>query len=326
LRWDEWRGRTVASPMTNYEVVRSFVEEGRHRRGGNVFADERDGALYSYGYHFPLAVRLPDGFLVNGSHVSQSTTRHQSFAFGVLDGAKARYAVVPFDAVGAALRGSARRSPWPAYPDNSTREAVAELQANASIVVPSNGERWREVRYRKPDGTEATRYVHTLGDSVLRVRERYYISAVDETGVGRGLYFLTELQTRTAPRTLAEALETLKPESVLNAEAAGLEGRRQGEWFAIPDEVRTKDLMRDVRRGLAVYHQHHVLGRDGHHQLTEAVVCKYGPNKGRVYGRGTMRHTRGEHRLLRLPDVWFRIVHSTQGQSYSLGGRGLQFD
>lgn len=310
---------------TNHEVIRCFVEEGRNRRGGNLFAEERDGALYSYGYHFPLAVRLPDGFLVNGSHVSATTTRHQNQAFRVLDDAKERYAVVPFDAVGAALYGSPDRSPWPTW-ENSTREAVAEVRANASIAVPTNGERWREVPYRKPDGTEATRLVHTLGDAVIRVREHYYISAVDETGVGRGLYFLTELNTRRAPYSLADALEMLKPEAVRNAERSGTEVRRQGEWFAIPQEVATRKLIRDVQQGLAVFRRHHVLGRDGHHRLTETVIYKYGPAKGDVYGRGTMRHTRGEHRMLALPKVWFRIVHSTQGQSYSLGGRGVQFD
>ena len=310
---------------TNHEVIRSFVEEERHRRGATVFADERDDTLYSYGYHFPLAVRLPDGFLVNGSHVSMSTTRHQNLTFRVLDDAKERYAVVPFDAIGATLYGSPNRSPWPTW-QNSTREAVAEVRANASIAVPTNGERWREVPYHKSDGTEATRLVHTLGDAVIRVREHYYISAVDETGVGRGLYFLTELKTRQAPYSLADALEMLKPEAVQNAERSGTEVRRQGEWFAIPQEVATHKLMQDVQRGLAVFRRHHVLGRDGHHRLTESVIYKHGPQKGDVYARGTMRHTEREHRLLSLPKVWFRIVHATQGQSYSLGGRGVQFD
>ena len=311
---------------TNHEVIRSFVEEGRHRRGSRVFADERDGALYSYGYHFPLVVRLPDGFLVNGSHVSMSTTRHQNLTFGVLDGAKERFAVVPFDVVGAALYGGPRHSPWPHSGMHSTQDGVAKIRVSVSITVPTNGERWREVPYHKPDGTEATRIVHTLGDSVIRVREHYYISAVDETGVGRGLYFFTELNTRRAPWSLAKAFETLKPEIVRQAERAGIEVRRQGEWFAIPQEVATHKLTQDVQRGLAVFHRHHVLGRDGHHRLTESVIYEHGPQKGEVYARGTMRHTEREHRLLSLPKVWFRIVHATQGQSYSLGGRGVQFD
>lgn len=310
---------------TNHEVIRSFVEEGRHRRGGTIFADERDDTLYSYGYHFPLAVRLLDGILVNGSHVSASTTRHQNQTFRVLDEARTPYGVVPFDVIGAALYGSPEKSPWPAPWDNSTRDAVEELQVSASIPVPTNGERWRQVPYKKPDGTEATRYVHTLGDTVIQLRDHYYVSAVDETGVGRGLYFFTELATRRQPHSLSDALGLLKPAVVQEAERAGLEVRRQGEWFAIPDSATTRELMRDVREGWATFRSRHVLGRDGHHRLTEVVTYEHGPKKGRVYARGTMRHTRGEHRMLSLPG-WYRIVHSVQGQSYSLSGRGVQFD
>jgi hypothetical protein len=58
--------------------------------------------------------------------------------------------------------------------------------------------------------------------------------------------------------------------------------------------------MLDVRRGVAVREQDHVLGREGHHQLTHAVIYKYGPEKGQVFARGSMRHTRGEHRMLAL--------------------------
>ncbi len=75
-----------------------------------------------------------------------------------------------------------------------------------------------------------------------------------------------------------------------------------------------------------MYRRSHVLGRDGHHLLTEAVIYKPGPKKGRVYARGTMRHTGGEHRMLRLPG-WSRIVHGIQGSSYSLPPTGrLSFD
>jgi len=171
----------------------------------------------------------------------------------------------------------------------------------------------------KPDGAVAHRSVHTLGDSVIRVRDHEFVSAVDETGVGRGIYFFTQLPGRKTPSSLPETLDMLKPPYVRNAETEGLEVRRQGEWFAVPVRTRTRQLMRDVRRGIAVRGQDHVLGREGHHRLTHAVIYKYGPNKGQVFARGTMRHTRGEHRMLALPE-WSRIVHSVQGRSYSLSG------
>lgn len=298
--------------MSHCEVIRGFIR-GRYRRGSRVFADRDDDTLYSYGHHFPLLVRLPDGFLVNGNRYSVSTARHQHLVFGVLAEEGQRYAVVPFAALRMAAMTSGPTRPWRFV-------TVPEgLKAAVSIVVPSGGERWIEAgTYRKADGSTATRWIHTLGDSVIRIHEQCYVSAVDETGAGRGTYFLAELPEKRQPQSIAQALELLKPQPVRDAEKNGLVVRRQGEWFAIPSQTDTRRLMRDVRSGLAVRRHNHVLGRDGHHRLTDAVIYRYGPNKGRVLARGTMRHTRGEHLMLALPS-WSHIVRAPH-RSYSLGG------
>ncbi len=295
--------------MSHLEIVRAYIR-GRHRRGSRVFADKSDDAVFSYGRHFPLVVRIPGGFLVNGSRYSVSTARHQSLALHALAESRQRYAVVPFHAIEMAMAALDRRVRY---------DFLSELKKTVGITVPSSGERWQAVEYKKPDGASAHRFVHTLGNSVIRVRDREFVSAVDETGAGRGIYFFTQLSSRKTPSSMQEALDMLKPLFVRNAEKEGLEVSRQGEWFAVPVRIGTRQLMRDVRRGVAVRGQDHVLGREGHHQLTHAVIYKYGPKKGQVFARGTMRHTRGEHRMLALP-AWSRIVHSVQGQSYSLSG------
>lgn len=298
--------------MSHCEVIRGYIR-GRYRRGSRVFADARDDTLYSFGHHFPLLVRLPDGFLVNGDRYSVSTARHQRLAFGVLAEMRQRYAVVPFSALRMAAMTAGRVRPWRSVsvPDG--------LKAAVSIAVPSGGERWFEAgSYRKADGSTAKRRIHTLGDSVIRVHEQRYVSAVDETGTGRGTYFLAELPCRRQPRSIAEALELLKPPAVQDAEKKGLMVLRQGEWFAIPSQTDTRRLTRNVRRGLAVRRHNHVLGRDGHHRLTDAVIYRHGPDKGMVLARGTMRHTRGEHHMLALPS-WSRVVRAPH-RSYSLGG------
>jgi hypothetical protein len=114
----------------------------------------------------------------------------------------------------------------------------------------------------------------------------------------------------------------LKPAFVQDAEKEGFEVRRQGEWFAVPASIGTRQLTRDVRGGLAVRRRDHVLGREGHHRLTHAVIYKYGPRKGEVYARGTMRHIGGEHRILALPG-WFRIVRGVQGLSISVASNSF---
>jgi len=303
-------------PLSNQEVLRKFIVEGRCRRGSRVFADADDVAVFSYGRHFPLVLKLADGFLVNGERRSISTSRHQNLAIDVLGREGKRFAVVPFAAIASALmRQHILSDP-----------VVPRVRQMMQIAVPSSGERWHEVEYEKPDGTRSTRMVHTLGDSVLRLGERYWVSAVDPTGAGRGLYFFTQLVMRQRPRSVEHALEALKPMAVRQAEQAGAAVCRQGEWFAIPQKIATPRLMRDVRRGIAVFRRYHVLGRDGHHRLTQAVIYKHGSKKGWVYARGTMRHTRGEHRMLRLPG-WSRIMHGIQRSSYSLPNTGrLSFD
>jgi hypothetical protein len=231
--------------------------------------------------------------------------------------------VVPFHSIVAAWTDGEVRD-W-----NSKPIPTQQLQREVGIVIPSEGERWSEVTEKDKQGREHTRQVHTLGDSVVRVHDRYYLSAVDETGVGNGMYFLAELLTDRPPDSLAEAFNFLKPKVVREAEARGANVRRQGEWFAIPTKLLTSELMRDVDRGLAVYQQKHVLGRDGHHELEEAVIYRVGPRKGEVYARGVLNHTKGEHRDLDLGTIrWHLVVHNVQNASYTLSGGGAiaQFD
>src|SRR5205823_4068746 len=122
-----------------------------------------------------------------------------------------------------------------------------------------------------------------------------YLSGVDETGAGSSVYFLAKLVADRAPSSFEEALNFLKPKVVQDAEARGAYVRRQGEWFAVPTMLMTSDLLRDVERGIAVRQEKHTLGQDGHHQLEEAVIYRFGPRKGEVYARGKLIHTRGEH-------------------------------
>jgi hypothetical protein len=323
--------------MKQLNVIESFVREGGTGRGAYVKAN-RD-MLYSEipqsyspwgrwsssaGQSAPLAVRLEDeGLLVNGASLPGLISGHQHMLLQTLKTAPARFGVVPFHSIAAAFtQGEVRE--WNPQAPIPTKQLQKEVQ----IVVPSEGERWRYVPIKDKNGRTTEREVHTLGDSVVRIRDRYYLSAVDETGRGMGgMYFLAELLTDRAPQTLGEAFDFLKPKVVLEAEARGSNVRRQGEWFAIPTKVRTSELMQDVERGLAVHREQHVLGRDGHHKLEEAVIYKHGPRKGEVYARGVIEHTEGEHQDLDLGNIrWHLLVHNVAGQSYTLSGTQAQFD
>lgn len=322
--------------MQHQQVIENFINKQTEGRGTYLKADAdtlhaefpenyRPYGQYNSqhaGSHSLLAVRLEDGgLLVNGAGLPWWMGGYQMQVIQALEQSQNRFSVIPFHSVAAA------------YTDGKVREwdqapiPIADLKQKVEIVVPSGGEEWREVVEKDKQGRPQTRRVHTLGDTVVRVRDRYYLSAVDPTGVGRGMYFLAELHTERPPQSLADAFNSLKPDAVRRAEAENRDVKRQGEWFAIPTKRLTSELMHDVERGVAVYRQRHVLGRDGHHEIEEAVIYRAGAQKGEVYARGVFRHTKGEHYDLDLGTIrWHLVVHNNQGASYTLTGSAAQFD
>jgi hypothetical protein len=328
--------RKVTKTMQHKLVIENFINKGTEGSGTYIKADK--GMLISkipalYGLsgwkqrdsrETPLAARLEDdSLLVNGARLGWPDRGHQRDVLTTLRGSPVRFGVIPFHSIAAAWTNGEVRD-WDQAPIPPRK-----LRTEVGIVVPSTGERWREIPVKDKHGRVRNRQVHTLGDSVVRVRDRYYLSAVDETGTGNGMYFLAELLTDRAPKSLNDALNFLKPNVVREAEARGSDVKRQGEWFAIPTKFLTSELMRDVERGVAQYREHHVLGRDGHHELEEAIIYRAGPRKGEVYARGVLKHTMGEHVDLDLGTIrWHLVVHNIQGASYTLsgGGTAAQFD
>src|SRR5436190_10333014 len=69
--------------MNKKDVIRDFISQKARRNGcvegrtDHLFYEGR--TLYSYGHHFPLAVRLAEGlYLKNGDKYSVTTAKHQS--------------------------------------------------------------------------------------------------------------------------------------------------------------------------------------------------------------------------------------------------------
>ncbi len=325
--------------QTHSSVIENFIREGKGGKG--TYLRATDDVLLSkipevyrpYGHDTwghnaagqtaELAVRLKDGsILTNGARFETPINEHQRNLISALEDSQHRFSVVPFHSITAAWTDG-DIDDWSDAPFD-----ISDLQKEVSVVVPSGGEGWKQVEVKDKNGRITKRTIHTLGDSVLRVKDRFYLSGVDETGKGSGMYFFAELATKQAPPTLEEAYNMLKPKMVREAEGRELNVLRQGEWFAIPARVSTSELMRDVERGIAAYRQRHVLGKDGHHELEEAVVYKAGEHKGQVYARGVLRHTKDEHEDLDLgTGRWYLVVHNVVGASYTLSGKGTaQFD
>jgi hypothetical protein len=67
---------------TNEQVISDFVS-GKENRTENIFSEGLAAkdiiVLYSYGRHFPLAIRLSDGHMImNIDKYSVTTSKHQS--------------------------------------------------------------------------------------------------------------------------------------------------------------------------------------------------------------------------------------------------------
>lgn len=65
--------------MNNRQVAENFANGATKSNGSNFFID--GDTLYSYGRHFPVARRMPNGqYLINTDTYSSSTTAHQTYA------------------------------------------------------------------------------------------------------------------------------------------------------------------------------------------------------------------------------------------------------
>lgn len=68
--------KTVFSNQELFHIYASGTQENGRSHNGNVFFS--GSTLYSYGTHFPLAIRYKDKFLLNADSYSVTTSKHQS--------------------------------------------------------------------------------------------------------------------------------------------------------------------------------------------------------------------------------------------------------
>jgi hypothetical protein len=75
--------------MKNEDVFEDFAS-GREAHTEHAFS-EREGSLlvcYSYGRHFPMAIKLPDAFVLNRDKYSITTSKHQTGLLRAISGGR----------------------------------------------------------------------------------------------------------------------------------------------------------------------------------------------------------------------------------------------
>src|SRR6266849_3209398 len=144
--------------MTHQQVIENFVREGQRGNGTYVKAtkDELYSRVPALSYRsaerVPLAVRLnDDGLLVNGAGFEWPISQHQSTVLETAEASKSRFGVVPYHSIVAAWTDG-EADDWDRAPI-----PIKDLQKEVSIVVPSQGERWKEVTVKDKYGQEETK-------------------------------------------------------------------------------------------------------------------------------------------------------------------------
>jgi hypothetical protein len=317
---------------TNGQVAERYAEAAPsgamlRPKANNVFVSEDGRTIYSYGRHFPMARIMPEGdynergwWLANGDRYSVTTSAHQSHLRSALARTGLPVLIVPFSVISAAGIREATITPVDIRP------------AEYEMVTRRSTERPEHSHTELPDGTfEWNVHLHHLGASVFTAdylpgngdytpRTAAFLSAFDDQE-GHGLYFLAQMPEGVHPATVAEAFAALRPMMVQEADDAGLTVTRQGDVFAIPSHLTT----RDIRQGTwPAVKGAYVLGVN--HTATEVVETP-----GATFARGTLRHRpreswrQPEHKMQRMGDgkTWHRLVKNTvpEGRSWSVDGR-----
>ena len=291
------RKKTVWS--TNWKTVQAW-KSGKYDEGRNptrsIFFE--GSTIYSYGHHFPMAVRTintrgEDFYVLNGDTDSITTSCHQQLVRSAM--MDEDYVIIPFSAL------------------NRAGIDPADVQ-----VIDQEPERYLTLKRRDRNGEIREYEVHLMGSSLFQDKDgNRWLSGLDEGAVDPwSSFFLTQLVDNTVS-SVAEAYLSLMPEEVFDAKRKGKEVLRQGEWFFVrAGEQETKKLRGKEKKKWYVLI--HPTTKGNHHKVREAVVTEDG-----VYVRGTCRHTAHypEHKMLRFGKYWYKAYPNRQVKSFGARGR-----
>lgn len=203
-------------------------------------------------------------------------------------------------------------------PDNVRWKAL--LDSAPKVWAVQTGGEWQEIRREGDSFVWFTRR-HWLGDSLFAARSNgrrrrvKFLSSFDRQE-RTPLYFLCELPATTAT-TVDEALEALKPDPVILAEAVGRKVTRQGDIFAVPMPGLTRAELREqgatfgkrseARKGIAATARYDAIftrlvqAEDVRFTTPDMLEVLAARSAGMVFGR-----TRVQVRARPIADMWGR--------------------
>ena len=304
--------------MKNYgtidEVMSAYVkgEKGPHSNyQRNIFF--KDNIIYSYGTHFPLAMKLKCGtYLINGDHYSVTTSKHQSKIRHIIIGGWGRQKDLNenFTTSWSALRRT------DAKPDGSNiilvdkRPDLHKSGEDAKKWLKENPDDRGGITFHY-DRLGELSWIHRPGSTLLRINRKYWICGMDENS-----YFVSRLPRRCY--TVSDAFNMLKPDEVKQYEKEkDVQVPRQGEWFFLDLCLPASEAKKEYKNMEQKYILPRELGGNPH------TATRGMKKKKDIFISGQVRHP--EHRMARLSTLKdikvFQAYENTAKESYSAEGR-----
>ena len=123
--------------------------------------------------------------------------------------------------------------------------AAANLKLSETRVLEQGPESTHQV---KPFlGAYQTQERHFTGALLLENSGRKFLMDIDREEIKHQIFNAFFVEVDRSVKTIAEAYESMKPEVVKQAEAKGLDVKRQGEWFFIPTDKTLTVLNQQIK-------------------------------------------------------------------------------
>lgn len=317
--------------MAIEDTIKAF-SNGKNpcNQSSNVWS--RGGILYSYGYHFPLAVRRvrEDGskwYLLNADKYSVSTSRHQNYTFQYFPNSPRvsfsalSAAGIDYKTVELADHTADYSASWDA---RWARETFAEWKSNTPQAATI-----RTQREDDGNGNIVAASAHLVGGAILQTENDCYVCGMDE-----GSYFMSQLPRKA--KTITQGLEMLKPSHVKRAEKENRTIVRQGEFYFVrqtDDDLTKRHLSK--RQLINTILGQGSTGKDyrGYvlpQERTDSnrhIATRGFMRRGQIFVTGTVKHKNswdlgqtGEHETVKLGADIYQVFVNTALGSWSADG------
>jgi hypothetical protein len=179
--------------------------------------------------------------------------------------------------------------------------------------------------------------VHFTGSSLFKVDGSLFLFDIDRREIGHKIFnpFLVRLPQPVT--TIEDAYESLKPQEVKDAEAKGLEVKRQGEWFFIPVDKETArkldnieehnpECMKSLTLSAGPNRPNYARGIQMHRgaAVPDESEARWTDRSKRdkaseFFCKGKVEHSGREHAALLLKG-WYRALPNTATESFTITG------